>query len=354
MHADSTVLVTGGAGFIGSNFIHQLRSKSRCRVVNLDALTYAGNPDNLADLASDSGYSFVHGSITDADCVAATLRTHRPVAIVNFAAESHVDRSIDNPLSFVETNVVGVQILLDAAREFTAGLNDAERQKFRFLQVSTDEVFGSLGATGTFSENTHYAPNSPYAASKAAADHLVQATGTTFGLPTLITNCSNNYGPYQFPEKLIPLMIQAALNGRPLPVYGDGMQIRDWLHVSDHCQALWRVLTAGEVGRTYCVGGNSEVPNITVVQTMCDILDDLAPRADGQSHRTSITYVTDRPGHDRRYAIDASRIADELSWEPEQTFRCGLRNTVEWYLANQSWCDRVSSGAYRGERLGLG
>ena len=220
--------------------------------------------------------------------------------------------------------------------------------------MSTDEVFGSLGATGTFSENTHYAPNSPYAASKAAADHLVQATGTTFGLPTLITNCSNNYGPYQFPEKLIPLMIQAALNGRPLPVYGDGMQIRDWLHVSDHCQALWRVLTAGEVGRTYCVGGNSEVPNITVVQTMCDILDDLAPRADGQSHRTSITYVTDRPGHDRRYAIDASRIADELSWEPEQTFRCGLRNTVEWYLANQSWCDRVSSGAYRGERLGLG
>lgn len=347
------MLVTGGAGFIGSNFVHWVRATHGCRVINLDALTYAGNLDSLRSLEQDPNHIFVQGSVLNRELVANLLAKHQPQIVVNFAAESHVDRSIDNPGQFVETNVMGVQVMLDAARHYLGNAPD-QASSFRFLQISTDEVFGSLGATGLFSEDTPYAPNSPYAASKAAADHLARAYHTTFGLPVLLTNCSNNYGPRQFPEKLIPLMIQAALNSKPLPIYGDGMQIRDWLHVNDHCRALCAVLERGEVGRTYAIGGDSEVPNILVVQTICELLDELAPRDDGQSHRINMTHVTDRPGHDRRYAIDASRIKSELGWAPQETFASGLRNTIRWYLDHQDWCQRIASGAYRGERLGLG
>jgi dTDP-glucose 4,6-dehydratase len=346
-----TWLVTGGAGFIGGNFVLEAVERG-IRVVNLDALTYAGNRDTLASLDSDERHTFVEGDIGDRALVARLLAEHRPHAVVNFAAESHVDRSIDGPAAFIQTNVVGTLALLECARDYWKGLPAAEREAFRFLHVSTDEVYGSLGDTGAFTEETPYAPNSPYSASKAASDHLVRAFHHTYGLPVLTTNCSNNYGPYQFPEKLIPLIIQRALAGEPLPVYGDGMNVRDWLFVSDHCAAIRRVLEAGTVGETYNVGGDAERPNIEVVKTICALLDQRRPRADGAKRETQITYVKDRPGHDRRYAIDASKLKRELGWAPTVDFEQGIARTVDWYLANQGWAARVLDGSYRMQRLG--
>ncbi|BBD78873.1 dTDP-glucose 4,6-dehydratase [Aerosticca soli] len=346
-----TLLVTGGAGFIGANFVLQAVADG-LRVVNLDKLTYAGNPDTLAPLADEPRHVFVQGDIGDRALVARLLAEHRPQAIVNFAAESHVDRSIDGPAAFVETNVVGTLALLECARDYWRGLDGPARGAFRFLHVSTDEVYGSLGAEGRFSETTPYAPNSPYSASKAASDHLVRAFHHTYGLPTLTTNCSNNYGPYQFPEKLIPLTIQKALAGEPLPVYGDGRNVRDWLYVGDHCAAIRRVLEAGRVGETYNVGGNAERENIAVVKTICALLDERRPRSDGRPHDSLITFVKDRPGHDRRYAIDSGKLQRELGWRPTQTFESGLARTVDWYLAHQHWVNRVLDGSYRLERLG--
>ena len=346
-----TLLVTGGAGFIGANFVLQAVADG-LRVVNLDKLTYAGNPDTLAPLADDPRHVFVHGDIGDRALIARLLAEHRPQAIVNFAAESHVDRSIDGPAAFVETNVVGTLALLEAARDYWRSLDGPAREAFRFLHVSTDEVYGSLGEGGKFSETSPYAPNSPYSASKAASDHLVRAFHHTYGLPTLTTNCSNNYGPYQFPEKLIPLTIQKALAGEPLPVYGDGRNVRDWLYVGDHCAAIRRVLEAGRVGETYNVGGDAERENIAVVRTICALLDERRPRPDGRPHASLITFVKDRPGHDRRYAIDATKLRRELGWRPTQTFESGLALTVDWYLANQRWVNRVLDGSYRLERLG--
>ncbi|MEM9301569.1 MAG: dTDP-glucose 4,6-dehydratase [Pseudomonadota bacterium] len=353
MGVSQTVLVTGGAGFIGGNFVLGLRADDRCRVINLDKLTYAGNRDTLAGLESDPDHVFVQGDIGDPDQVAALLREHRPTAVVNFAAESHVDRSIDGPAEFVQTNVVGTLSLLEQTLAYWRELSAAERDDFRFLHVSTDEVYGSLGETGAFMETTAYAPNSPYSASKAASDHLVRAFHHTYGLPVLTTNCSNNYGPFQFPEKLIPLMITKALTGEPLPVYGDGLNVRDWLYVTDHCSAISRVLEAGRVGEVYNVGGDAERTNIDVVRTICDILDELRPG--GAAPRTDqITYVTDRPGHDRRYAIDASKLKSELGWRPQESFETGIRRTIQWYLDNDPWVQRVLDGSYRGERLGAG
>ncbi|GAP65019.1 dTDP-glucose 4,6-dehydratase RfbB [Mizugakiibacter sediminis] len=347
-----TLLVTGGAGFIGGNFVLDVLARGGCRVVNLDKLTYAGNPDTLATLEGRTDHVFVHGDIGDAALVRRLLEQHRPDAIVNFAAESHVDRSIDGPAAFVQTNVVGTLALLECARDYWRAL-PAERQAgFRFLHVSTDEVYGSLGPTGKFTETTAYAPNSPYSASKAASDHLVRAFHHTYGLPTLTTNCSNNYGPYQFPEKLIPLTIQKALAGEPLPVYGDGRNVRDWLYVGDHCAAILRVLEAGRVGETYNVGGDAERENIQVVKTICALLDERRPLAGGRRHESLITYVKDRPGHDRRYAIDASKLQRELGWRPTQSFESGIARTVDWYLAHQAWVRRVLDGSYRMERLG--
>ena len=346
-----TLLVTGGAGFIGANFVLQAVADG-LRVVNLDKLTYAGNPDTLAPLADDPRHVFVHGDIGDRALIARLLAEHRPQAIVNFAAESHVDRSIDGPAAFVETNVVGTLVLLEAARDYWRSLDGPAREAFRFLHVSTDEVYGSLGEGGKFSETSPYAPNSPYSASKAASDHLVRAFHHTYGLPTLTTNCSNNYGPYQFPEKLIPLTIQKALAGEPLPVYGDGRNVRDWLYVGDHCAAIRRVLKAGRTGETYNVGGDAERENIAVVRTICALLDERRPRPDGRPHASLITFVKDRPGHDRRYAIDATKLRRELGWRPTQTFESGLALTVDWYLANQRWVNRVLDGSYRLERLG--
>jgi dTDP-glucose 4,6-dehydratase len=347
----TTLLVTGGAGFIGANFVLQAVADG-LRVVNLDKLTYAGNPDTLASLDGNDRHVFVQGDIGDRELVAKLLAEHRPDAVVNFAAESHVDRSIDGPAEFVQTNVVGTLALLEAARDYWRGLDDGVRDAFRFLHVSTDEVYGSLGAEGKFTEQTAYAPNSPYSASKAASDHLVRAFHHTYGLPVLTTNCSNNYGPYQFPEKLIPLIIQKALTGESLPVYGDGKNIRDWLFVGDHCSAIRRVLDAGRVGETYNVGGNAERENIEVVKAICALLDARQPLADGRPRESLITYVKDRPGHDRRYAIDSSKLQGELGWRPSQTFETGIAQTVDWYLANQSWSQRVLDGSYRMERLG--
>lgn len=346
-----TLLVTGGAGFIGANFVIRAVSDG-LRVVNLDKLTYAGNLDTLGSLTGNDRHIFVHGDIGTRALLEALLAEHRPHAIVNFAAESHVDRSIDGPAAFVDTNVVGTLALLECARDYWSGLEDPARAAFRFLHISTDEVYGSLGAEGKFTETTPYAPNSPYSASKAASDHLVRAFHHTYGLPVLTTNCSNNYGPYQFPEKLIPLVIQKALAGEALPVYGDGMNIRDWLFVGDHCSAIRRVLDAGRVGETYNVGGNAERTNITVVKTICALLDARAALADGRPRESLITYVKDRPGHDRRYAIDASKLENELGWKPSQTFESGIAQTVDWYLDHQPWVQRVLDGSYRMERLG--
>jgi len=340
------ILVTGGAGFIGSNFILDWLAGSDEAVVNLDQLTYAGNLENLARLGDDPRHVFVRGDIGDGALVAALLRQYRPRAILHFAAESHVDRSIHSPGDFVQTNVVGTATLLEAARAHVAGLSEGERAAFRFLHVSTDEVYGTLGPhDAAFSESTPYAPNSPYAASKAASDHLVRAWHHTYGLATLTTNCSNNYGPFQFPEKLIPLMIANALAGKPLPVYGDGQQVRDWLYVGDHCAALRRVLQAGVPGQVYNIGGSNEMTNLNVVHALCDILDRLAPAA--ASRRQQIAFVADRPGHDRRYAIDAGKIRRELGWQPAYDVGAGLEHTVRWYLAHQDWVGRIHSGAYQ-------
>jgi len=339
------ILVTGGAGFIGANFVLEWLERSAEPVVNLDKLTYAGNLGSLAALRGDARHIFVRGDIGDRACVDALLALHRPRAIVNFAAESHVDRSIHGPAAFVETNVVGTFALLDAARAFCASLPDAERAAFRFLHVSTDEVFGSLGPKDPpFSETTSYAPNSPYSASKAAADHLVRAYHHTYRLPTLTTNCSNNYGPRQFPEKLIPLMIVNALAGKPLPVYGDGLNVRDWLYVGDHCAAIRAVLSEGRPGETYAIGGNAEIANLEVVHAICRILAELVP---GRDYAGLVTFVPDRPGHDRRYAIDASKIRRELGWTPQETFVTGMRRTVRWYLENGEWLAAVTSGEYQ-------
>jgi dTDP-glucose 4,6-dehydratase len=346
-----TWLVTGGAGFIGGNFV--LRAiASGVKVVNLDALTYAGNLDTLASVQDNPLHVFVEGNIGDRALVARLLAEHRPDAVVNFAAESHVDRSIDGPSAFIQTNVVGTLGLLESVRDHWKGLEGEARGRFRFLHVSTDEVYGSLGDTGSFTESTPYAPNSPYSASKAASDHLVRAFHHTYGLPVLTTHCSNNYGPYHFPEKLIPLIIARALAGEPLPVYGDGKNVRDWLFVGDHCRAIRTVLEKGRVGETYNVGGNAERQNIEVVHAICALLDERVPRADGKPRSSQITFVADRPGHDRRYAIDASKLRDELGWEPEYTFEQGIAETVDWYLANQAWVKRVLDGSYRLERIG--
>lgn len=348
----ATWLVTGGAGFIGGNFVLEA-VREGIKVVNLDALTYAGNRDTLASLDGDANHVFAHGDIGDRELVARLLAEHRPEAVVNFAAESHVDRSIDGPAAFVQTNVVGTLALLEAVRDYWKSLEDEARARFRFLHVSTDEVYGSLGDTGLFTEQTPYAPNSPYSASKAASDHLVRAFHHTYGLPVLTTNCSNNYGPYQFPEKLIPLVIARALAGEPLPVYGDGRQVRDWLFVGDHCAAIRTVLAKGRVGETYNVGGNAERRNIEVVKAICALLDERRPREDGQPRESQIAFVADRPGHDRRYAIDASKLKNELGWSPAYSFEQGIAETVDWYLANQPWVQRVLDGSYRLERIGV-
>ncbi len=347
------ILVTGGAGFIGGEFVRQWIAEERSAVVNLDKLTYAGNLDSLAVIASDPRHVFVHGDIGDSALVQELLERHRPRAVVNFAAESHVDRSIDGPAAFVETNVVGTFRLLDAVRRHWNDLPEAERRDFRLLHVSTDEVYGSLGPTGRFTETTPYAPNSPYSASKAASDHFVRAYHHTYGLPTLTTNCSNNYGPYQFPEKLIPLMILNCLSGRPLPVYGDGAQVRDWLHVSDHCRAIRRVLEAGRVGEVYNVGGDSERRNIDVVRAICAAVDAIRPGLPHAPCTSLITSVKDRPGHDRRYAIDFGRIEAELGWRPRFTFDEGIGRTVAWYVEHTAWVENVSSGGYTRTRLGV-
>ena len=343
-----SILVTGCAGFIGSNFVHTWLQASDERVVNLDKLTYAGNLQNLQDLRDDPRHVFVQGDIGDRELVSQLLQTHQPRAVLNFAAESHVDRSIHGPGEFIQTNVVGTFGLLECVRSYWSGLDAAAQSAFRFLHVSTDEVYGSLQASDPpFNEHNPYEPNSPYSASKAASDHLVRAWHHTYGLPVLTTNCSNNYGPYHFPEKLIPLVIHHALAGKPLPIYGDGQQVRDWLYVQDHCRAIMRVLEAGRVGETYNIGGWNEKPNLEVVHVLCDTLDALRPRADGQSYRTQITFVQDRPGHDRRYAIDARKIERELGWRPQETFETGIRKTVQWYLDHADWVSGVTSGAYR-------
>ena len=343
-----TILVTGGAGFIGANFVLDWLADNDEAVVNLDKLTYAGNLQTLSSLQGDQRHIFVHGDIGDSELVAHLLQEHQPRAIVNFAAESHVDRSIHGPEDFIETNIVGTFRLLEAVRAYWGGLDEQARQAFRFLHVSTDEVYGSLAAgEPAFTETHQYQPNSPYSASKAASDHLVRSYHHTYGLPVLTTNCSNNYGPYHFPEKLIPLMIVNALAGKPLPVYGDGQQIRDWLYVKDHCSAIRRVLEAGKTGEVYNVGGWNEKPNLEIVNRVCALLDELRPRADGKPYAEQITYVTDRPGHDRRYAIDARKLERELGWKPAETFETGIRKTVAWYLDNQEWVQNVQSGSYR-------
>jgi dTDP-glucose 4,6-dehydratase len=342
------ILVTGGAGFIGANFVLDWLAQSDEAVVNLDALTYAGNRENLASLAGDERHVFVHGDIGDTVLVADLLAKYKPRAVLNFAAESHVDRSIHSPEDFIQTNIVGTFRLLEAVRAYWGGLQGEAKQDFRLLHVSTDEVYGSLTKDEpAFAETRRYEPNSPYSASKAASDHLVRSYHHTYGLPVLTTNCSNNYGPYHFPEKLIPLMIVNALAGKPLPVYGDGQQIRDWLYVKDHCSAIRRVLAAGSVGEVYNVGGWNEKPNIEIVHTICALLDELRPRSDGLGYREQIVTVTDRPGHDRRYAIDAGKIERELGWKPSETFDTGIRKTVAWYLEHQEWVANVQSGSYR-------
>ena len=343
-----TILVTGGAGFIGSNFVLDWLQQHDEAVINLDKLTYAGNLQNLASLENDVRHQFIQGDIGDYDLVLKLLKSHNIRAVINFAAESHVDRSIHGPEDFIQTNIVGSFRLLEAVRHYWNTLQDSAKLTFRLLHVSTDEVYGSLDkADPPFAETHQYQPNSPYSASKAASDHLVRAYHHTYGLPVLTTNCSNNYGPYHFPEKLIPLCIQNALAGKPLPIYGDGQQIRDWLYVKDHCSAIRRVLEAGQVGEVYNIGGWNEKPNLEVVHTLCGILDELKPRDDDQSYATQITYVTDRPGHDRRYAIDARKLEQQLGWKPAETFETGIRKTVQWYLDNQAWVSNVLSGEYQ-------
>jgi dTDP-glucose 4,6-dehydratase len=343
-----TILVTGCAGFIGSNFVHTWLGQSDEPVINLDKLTYAGNLANLDAFKNDHRHVFVQGDIGDVTLVRDLLAKHQPRAVLNFAAESHVDRSIHGPGDFIHTNVMGTFNLLECVRAYWQELPADKKEAFRFLHVSTDEVYGTLSPTDPpFAETKNYEPNSPYSASKAASDHLVRAWHHTYGLPVLTTNCSNNYGPYHFPEKLIPLVLLNALAGKPLPIYGDGQQVRDWLYVQDHCRAIARVLEAGKVGETYNIGGWNEKPNLEVVNTLCAVLDELKPRADGKKYAEQITYVKDRPGHDRRYAIDARKIERELGWKPQETFETGIRKTVAWYLANQDWVEGVTSGAYR-------
>lgn len=342
------ILVTGGAGFIGSNFVLEWFAAGKGPVINLDKLTYAGNPENLASIADHPAYTFVRGDICDPEMVRDLLQRHRPRAIVHFAAESHVDRSIVGPEAFLRTNIDGTFTLLRAAKAYLDSQGESERAGFRFLHVSTDEVYGTLAPDDpAFHEETPYAPNSPYAASKAASDHLVRAWVHTYKLPAIITNCSNNYGPYQFPEKLIPLMIANARSGKPLPVYGDGQQVRDWLYVADHCRALMSVLERGRIGETYNVGGCNQRTNLEVVSTLCSLLDELLPGSEFRPHKQLVTYVADRPGHDRRYAINAEKLERELGWSPQESFETGLRKTVEWYLANTDWVDHVTSGAYQ-------
>lgn len=346
------IFVTGGAGFIGSAVVRHLIDDTVHDVVNVDALTYAGNLESLSGVAGSPRYAFEHADITDADAMARVFAEHQPDVVMHLAAESHVDRSIDGPAAFIETNIVGTYTLLEVARAYWNGLDAEHRDAFRFHHISTDEVYGDLeGPEGLFTEETSYAPSSPYSASKASSDHLVRAWQRTYGLPTLITNCSNNYGPYHFPEKLIPLVILNALEGKSLPIYGKGEQVRDWLYVEDHARALYQVVTKGEVGETYNIGGHNEKQNIEVVHTICAILDELAP-SPHSPYANLITHVADRPGHDLRYAIDASKIERELGWRPEETFESGIRKTVQWYLANLEWCRRVQDGSYQRERLG--
>jgi dTDP-glucose 4,6-dehydratase len=348
-----TILITGGAGFIGSCLVRQIIDQRRFRVVNLDKLTYAGNLDSLGAVRGDPDHVFVQGDIGDFDQVRSLLDEHRPSAVINLAAESHVDRSIDAPSTFVETNVVGAFQLLQAARAYWSALAEPERSQFRFLHVSTDEVYGSLGPTGVFTETSPYAPNSPYAASKAASDHFVRAFFHTYGLPTIVTNCSNNYGPFQFPEKLIPLITLNALEGKPLPVYGDGRNVRDWIYVEDHVDALLAALDRGRPGEVYNIGGDSARTNLAIVEAICAIVDELRPEPAIGPRKSLITFVKDRPGHDRRYAIDSAKARRELNWRPRQDLAAGLRKTVAWYLDNSGWVERVASGVYRRERLGL-
>ncbi|MCI0621042.1 MAG: dTDP-glucose 4,6-dehydratase [Acidobacteria bacterium] len=357
----ASMLVTGGAGFIGSNFVHLVLAETPGRVVVLDKLTYAGSLSNLQTLCQNPRFAFVRGDITDRACLESVFREHEPSAVVNFAAETHVDRSIDDPRPFVTTNIVGASELLEVARLYFKGLAPEQQQRFRFLHVSTDEVFGTLGSTGLFSEMTPYAPNSPYAASKASADHLVRAYAETYGLPALITNCSNNYGPYQFPEKLIPLMLLNALEGKPLPIYGDGGNVRDWLYVEDHCRGILLVLEKGALGAKYNIGGRNERTNLQIVDHICACLEALLPASanpslqrQGVASYTALKrFVADRPGHDRRYAIDAEKIRRELGWEPKHNFESGIAKTVRWYCENRDWCREVQKGKYRRERLGL-
>ena len=342
------ILVTGGCGFIGSNYVLK-QVKRNNPVLNLDKLTYAGNMENLSNIIDDPNYSFVQGDICDADCVTGAIDQFQPEAIVHFAAESHVDRSIDEPMPFAKTNIIGTTILLQAALKY----GENKKNDFRFLHVSTDEVFGSLGENGFFTESTPYDPSSPYSASKAGSDHLVRAWQRTYGFPGLITNCSNNYGPYQFPEKLIPLMIANCLDGKPLPVYGKGENIRDWLYVKDHCDAIDTVLRQGQIGETYNIGGNTEIRNIDIVKSICFILDELRPRSNGDPYQNLITYVKDRPGHDFRYAIDASKISGKLGWTPKESFSTGIEKTIRWYLKNKEWWQSIQDNTYQQERLGV-
>jgi len=350
---EDTVIVTGGAGFIGSAVIRELIATTDMKVVNVDCLTYAGNLQTVADVSSNERYVFHQVDIRDRETIDRLLAEHRPRYLVHLAAESHVDRSIDGPAEFISTNILGTYTLLEAFRAYADRLGDA-RGEIRFHHVSTDEVFGSLGADGLFTESSPYQPNSPYSASKAASDHLVRAWGETYDLPVVVSNCSNNYGPYQYPEKLIPVVISSAVAGKPIPVYGRGENVRDWLYVGDHANALVAIVTRGAVGRTYNVGGNAERTNLQVVDTICEILDEIAPRSDGASYADQVTFVADRPGHDFRYAIDAGRIAAELGWRPRESFRSGMEKTVRWYLDNRRWVDTVREGAYDGRRLGLG
>ena len=348
------ILVTGGCGFIGSNFVLQQINTTQNTILNLDKLTYAGNLNNLSKVSKDPRYEFVQGDICDSNLVSNTISDFQPDAIVHFAAESHVDRSIHGPMDFVNTNIVGTATLLNVSRKYIeARSQKPEAGNFRFLHVSTDEVFGSLGDDGLFTETTPYDPSSPYSASKAGSDHLVRAWTRTYGFPALITNCSNNYGPYQFPEKLIPLMIANCIDEKPLPIYGEGLNIRDWLFVEDHYDAIYSVLRNGTIGETYNIGGNNEISNIDIVNTICSILDELKPRSGGKSYNNLITFVTDRPGHDFRYAIDATKINNKLGWSPKETFASGIRKTIQWYLDNESWWRKIQDGTYNQERLGI-
>ena len=348
------ILVTGGCGFIGSNFVLQQINTTQNTILNLDKLTYAGNLNNLSKVSKDPRYEFVQGDICDSNLVSNTISYFHPDAIVHFAAESHVDRSIHGPMDFVNTNIVGTATLLNVARKYIeAKSQKPEAGNFRFLHVSTDEVFGSLGDDGLFTETTPYDPSSPYSASKAGSDHLVRAWTRTYGFPALITNCSNNYGPYQFPEKLIPLMIANCIDEKPLPIYGEGLNIRDWLFVEDHYDAIYSVLRNGTIGETYNIGGNNEISNIDIVNTICSILDELKPRSGGKSYNNLITFVTDRPGHDFRYAIDATKINNKLGWSPKETLASGIRKTIQWYLDNESWWRKIQDGTYNQERLGI-